>query len=328
MAGDLGWDETLAQFESALLSRAQEAREDGWTPPQPSVAALPRRWSPSDVDLYVEEGRTRDTSGDYWRPSRGLVRARRAERWSLCPVCRGAGSVFPESEWQGHTYTTAAPCRCAELDARIRRYNNAALPAQEWGKDWGNTDWDTDAYLKAEAEGYEGVALRDLLREWLAGWQPGARGWLIQGPTGTGKTHLAHATMQHLVLTHAVSAVWWSTRELGREIEAALKTKQPLHLILQPLIDADVLVFDELREDKSWWWDQVVDALESRLDAYPAKTTIVTTNLKAGADGSLAAVLGDRLASRLRAACTPLTIRGADHRATQLQRPYNLQRIA
>lgn len=307
--------DNLDWLAAEVAKGAQARRETGWQPEVPVETELPKRWGPDDVVFEITEERTRSHDEDHWRPVRGLVRARRHPRWRICPVCHGSRSIWTEREVGGLVYTAAADCRCVELDRRIALYNQAALPAQEHGKAWATTSWSTEPYVTARVQGCDPQGLQAPMREWLRTWHRGAHGWVVFGATGTGKTHLGHAIMQYLVLTHGVSAVWWSSRELFREMDAAQRGQVPLHHVLQPIISADVLVFDELRPTKAWWWDKIIEALESRTDARPANTTIVTTNLVPGIGQSLYSAIGSRLHSRLTAATRLISLTGQDQRA-------------
>lgn len=303
----------LQKFEQ-IAERAEGARAEGFVPGEPVMDALPDRWGPADVSLAVHEGRTRDH--EHWRPVRELVRARRHDRWAVCPVCKGAGHVwvqgdeFVNNRGEIHRYQSATPCGCQALDRRIELYNRAGMPGQELRKTWKALRWDTPSYSGAywdRAPDEQGFTLQQLMIRWLDQWAPEAHGWIFQGMTGTGKTHLAHALMKFLILTHGASAAWWSSRELVREFDGMFGQGVGVNRILRQVVTCDVLVLDEFRGLDKWWWPDFVDALESRQEG-DGKTTIITTNLHTTSVGfyrqkvkgdPFQVAAGDRLESRM-----------------------------
>ena len=92
--------------------------------------------------------------------------------------------------------------------------------------------------------------------------------------------------------------------------------------ILQPLIEADLLVLDELGAGKTTPW--VMDLLYYLVNTryLEGRTTIFTTNFsdfpKRGGEESLTDRVSQRIRSRLYEMCRRLELRGRDYRAERL----------
>ncbi|HEY1526486.1 MAG TPA: ATP-binding protein [Candidatus Angelobacter sp.] len=173
------------------------------------------------------------------------------------------------------------------------------------------------------------------------------KGLLLIGPIGVGKTHLAVGIIQSLIQEREDKAVpcrFCDYRELLKEIQNSYNPSvQATELeILRPILEAEVLVLDELGAVKSseWVWDTVSYILNSRYNEQ--KTTIITTNFPDGPSGkaekeisrlkksrededarsaSREETLGDRMRSRLHDMCRVRTMKGPDFRTLHKTRP-------
>lgn len=161
-------------------------------------------------------------------------------------------------------------------------------------------------------------------------------GLLFTGSIGVGKTHLATAILQKLILEKGVPALFCDYRELLKSITNSYNAHvQITELeVLKPVFDAEVLVLDELGAAKptEWVWETVAHILNTRYN--DKRTTIITTNYPnlppgaasaqdAGAvarqatrDESLGDRIGERMRSRLQEMCVTVEMRGADYRQT------------
>jgi DNA replication protein DnaC len=166
-------------------------------------------------------------------------------------------------------------------------------------------------------------------------------GLLFCGDNGVGKTHLAVAVLRELVASKGARGQFWDFHELIREIKSSYdpETKTTELQVLEPVVETDVLVLDDLGAWKmtDWMNDTLFYILNSR---YMAKRcTIITTNYQdVTREEALAADalrrreflverIGQRLRSRLMEMCTVVKIQGSDHRqARQLGNQVALRR--
>src|SRR5207245_1900697 len=153
-------------------------------------------------------------------------------------------------------------------------------------------------------------------------------GLLYCGNNGVGKTHLAVAVLRELATTKAVAGQFWDFHELIREIKNSYnpETRTTELQVLEPVIEADVLVLDDLGAWKmtDWMNDTLFYILNGR---YMAKrATVITTNFQdVDVKAALAADplrrkeflierIGHRLRSRLMEMCLVIRLQGDDHR--------------
>jgi len=158
-------------------------------------------------------------------------------------------------------------------------------------------------------------------------------GLLFSGDNGVGKTHLAVAVLRELVETKGVRGQYWDFHELIREIKSSYdpETKTTELMVLEPVVEADVLLLDDLGAWKmtDWMNDTLFYILNSR---YMAKRpTLITTNYQdVTREEALAADplrrreflverIGQRLRSRLMEMCLVVRLQGSDHRLARQQ---------
>jgi DNA replication protein DnaC len=158
-------------------------------------------------------------------------------------------------------------------------------------------------------------------------------GLLFTGDNGVGKTHLAVAVLRELVTRKGASGQFWDFHGLIREIKSSYdpETKTTELMVLQPVVEADVLVLDDLGAWKmtDWMNDTLFFVLNGR---YMAKRpTVITTNYQdvtreevLAADSLrrrefLVERIGQRLRSRLMEMCLVVRIQGSDHRQARQQ---------
>ena len=113
---------------------------------------------------------------------------------------------------------------------------------------------------------------------------PADFGLLFIGPTGAGKTHLAVAVIRELVLQKNVPCLFYDFRDLLKEIQDSYNpVSQSSELrVLQPVLDAEVLLLDELAalNPSDWVKDTLAFIINSRYNA--KKVTLITTTLPFG----------------------------------------------
>jgi DNA replication protein DnaC len=239
-----------------------------------------------------------------------------------CERCRGTGFEIVARE--GREYAQACACRRSPAGAvgpglflascRIPpRYEHCSLASFEPG----------NSSLRAALE---------KAMSYCAGYphlgDDEGLGLLFTGDNGVGKTHLAVAVLRELVGGKGVRGQFWDFHELIREIKSSYdpETKTTELQVLEPVVEADLLLLDDLGAWKmtDWMNDTLFYILNSR---YMAKrATLITTNYQdVDREEALAADplrrreflverIGQRLRSRLMEMCLVIRLQGQDHR--------------
>lgn len=250
---------------------------------------------------------------------------------AVCPLCDGTG-------WKSIAVPGKAN-RMTRCDCRVSARNQQLLEKAQIPARYKNCTLAN--FTLEEVSLSVRNAHRDAQR-FVQEYPLEKKGLLLVGSIGVGKTHLAVGIIQALIKEKGVPSRFCDYRELLKEIQNSYNPAvQATELqILQPVLEAEVLVLDELGAVKSseWVWDTVSYILNSRYNEQ--KTTIITTNFAdapSGAapkehsrlekkprdehDARAAAreeTLGDRITDRMRSRlldmCRVRTMKGADFR--------------
>ena len=149
------------------------------------------------------------------------------------------------------------------------------------------------------------------------------RGLFFLGPPGVGKTHLAVAVLQQVVLTRGARGLFYDTRDLLRVIRS---TYDPVVRtteieILRPVMEADLLVLDDLGAEKTSEWVEETLNLIVNTRYNERRVTVFTSNYDDVPDeteiNSLLGRIGHRMRSRLHEMCEFVELDGADYRMLQ-----------
>lgn len=203
-----------------------------------------------------------------------------------CPHCNGSGWVPVATD-----SNDIEPCTCQGDQRRRTRIAAAQIPRRYYHCRIANFHDRNSAVL---------MSAKRKVQEFVDVWpsQRDGRGLLLMGGCGVGKTHLAVAALLEIIQCGKPGRMLFSNfQDLIQSIQASFDNDQvpSKSELLQPLIDADLLVLDELGSQKPSLFvhDILYYVINTRYN--DERTTVFTTNY--GDD--LAERIGDRLRSRL-----------------------------
>ncbi len=223
----------------------------------------------------------------------------------VCSFCFGTGMEVVLGKG-------ARRCRCRYEDARKRLLEAARIPPRYERCSLSN-------YQPAANNGSQLRAFNYAYRL-VSEYPSGERGLLFMGPCGVGKTHLSVAVLRELIEKKGVPCLFYEFGALLKEIQNSYDPmSQTSELtVLAPVIEAEVLVLDELGATKptDWVRDTMMQLIGRRYN--DKKLTVFTTNYldePCGQAGeSLEDRVGVRMRSRLYEMCKTVYVEGDDHR--------------
>lgn len=287
-----------------------------------------------DADVPSEPG---DSEG-----RRGRAVARVCSCREPCPHCDGRGFVYTSREAEfsrkvgGRTYEALAPCVCRVLEERVGAFGRIGIAAHHATSSFSSFRAKGDDQEKTAALEQALSIARSVARDWRRD-RP-ARGFVLSGRVGSGKTHLLSATLRHLALERGARAQYRETSLLFADIRRGFNEGKSGGEIIARLVDADVLAIDELGRGRGSAFElETLDELIARR-YNSGLTTVVATNYslereRPAANGRAYQVpeqvldreellverIGDRIYSRLCEMCdfVALPARTDDYRRTK-----------
>ena len=191
-----------------------------------------------------------------------------------CPVCRGSRKLF----WRDvHGREYSSSCAYGEQERIAKRLDAARIPARFHEATLDERFCDAQNLLAFNAAHHR---LRDmhLDNEREPEKQAFNRGIMFMGPPGVGKSFLAAAMLRSLIVERGARGIFQDFTRLLTELRDGYASGRPESELLEPLIEIEVLVIDDLGKGRSNEWERdILDRLISGRYNRGA-TTIVTTN--------------------------------------------------
>ncbi len=190
-----------------------------------------------------------------------------------CGSCRGREGFFGRDD---DGYEVFRPCDRRHTRRRMDLFNTARIGQR----------YSAATFATYEPRNASQVSALETARLFTStfGAGKGARGGLLfWGPVGTGKTHLALSIFRALTLDFGVPCRFVDygnlLMDLRRSFRAEAGTSEAA--LMLPLVEADVLIVDELGKGRDTDWELTVldDLISRRYNA--ARVTLFTTNLSA-----------------------------------------------
>lgn len=146
------------------------------------------------------------------------------------------------------------------------------------------------------------------------------KGLCLIGPPGIGKTHIAVSVLRAVVVEKGARGLFYDVRDLLRIIRSTYNpvVRTAEMDILRPVMDAELLVLDDLGAEKPSEWVEETMNLIVNTRYNERRPTIFTTNYEDSPDetqpDSLKVRVGFRMHSRLHEMCEFLEYDGGDYR--------------
>jgi DNA replication protein DnaC len=191
-----------------------------------------------------------------------------------CPQCEGTG--WKPVEIDGIRRLT--PCDCKSAERFVQLLRKARIPPR-----YEHCELENFFVRKLPGTDQPNMSVQHakLTATKFVEEYPTNFGLLFVGTTGVGKTHLATAVIRELIMRKGVDCLFYDFHDLLKTIRDSYNpgTQNSELAVLQPVLDAEVLLLDELAgSNPSDWVKETLHHIINWRYNYK-KVTIITTTL-------------------------------------------------
>ncbi|MFC2156232.1 ATP-binding protein [Acidobacteriota bacterium] len=241
-----------------------------------------------------------------------------------CDECQDTGWILESKDGR----EVARRCSCFKKKQKQSLFTQANIPAR-----YSNCRLDN---FEIHDPSHKDVL--NLCKQFVKNYPAQDVGLLFIGPCGVGKTHLATAIINELILKRNALCYFCDFRELIRNIQSTYSSSST-HTesdVLSPVFQADIVVLDELgaKRTTAWVEDTVFYIINQRYNN--RKLTLFTSNFLDSEDDevddrdefykknddTLIDRIGVRLRSRIYEMCKVVNVEGKDYRKAFKQASY------
>jgi DNA replication protein DnaC len=224
-----------------------------------------------------------------------------------CPLCDGTGWKPVEAEG----VRRVVRCDCWRESVTDRLLREARIPARYARCTLGSL-------LLYPNEQFQNAVAR--AQRFAEAYPVVSKGLVLIGPPGIGKTHIAVAVLKEVIARTGARGLFRDTRELLSDIKSTYDpvTKAAASDVLRPVVEAELLVLDDLGSERPTDWVEETMNLIVNTRYNACRATIFTSNYEDLPEhddpSTLIARIGFRIHSRLREMCEFLEYHGPDFR--------------
>ncbi len=201
-------------------------------------------------------------------------------------------------------------CDCRRARVGLQRFAAANIPKRYQHCTIANFTAYNESLLSAVAKA----------RAIVDSYPAAGKGLFLEGQPGVGKTHLGVAVLREVIEQTNARGLFYDTRDLLRVIRStydpSIRTTELD--VLRPVMQADLLVLDDLGAEKTSEWVEETMNLIVNTRYNERRLTIFTSNYADIPDdsepNSLLFRIGHRMRSRLHEMCEFIVLDGADYR--------------